>query len=129
MTALFRCLLPLYLFAGIVLAAWAQTDAPQLSDRACIDLIKGQLAARAAEDWEQLEQLAKRTVRSCQDVLPAEHISRAYANLAMATRKSGRPRDALGAAESGISTYYADTDCHLERIEALLALGRGVEAM
>ena len=108
--------------------ALAQSEPRQLSARACIDLMNGRTAALVAEDWDQLEVLATRTLQGCRDVLPAEAMASANFHLAKAALATGRPRDALASAEACISIFYQETDCHIERLEALLALGRYSEA-
>lgn len=94
----------------------------------CISLTNEQTAALVAEDWENLERLAKDYITKCKEVVSSEDLSSRVVNIAMANNELGKPRLALAAAETCLKTYYGTPGCHIEKTRALIALGRKDEA-
>ena len=75
-----------------------------------------------------LEHLSNEYVLLCKGVADPEDLSVAYENIANANNRLERHKAALTAAESCIRTYYANPGCHIEKSDALIAMGRKSEA-
>ncbi|MGA2228214.1 MAG: hypothetical protein ABSH41_27590 [Syntrophobacteraceae bacterium] len=94
----------------------------------CIEQMKNENAAYAAKDWPQLERIARRVIQSCSGIDP-DIVASAYQNISTACNETNRPKEALDAAVSCIEFSYAySAGCHIEKIRALMALGRFAEA-
>jgi len=90
----------------------------------CVSLIKERTAARAADDWQQLERLAKRYLQTCKGVHNSEDLANAQEDISTAYFELGNLTAALSVAEACISLYYASPGCHVRRVVVFLELGR-----
>jgi hypothetical protein len=109
------------------LAAGQHAVSGKREDR-CVEQIDGRTAAIVARDWVQLEKVSARFAEQCADVFGIEELSRAHEDVATARNRLGNSRRALLAINACHATYYANTGCHVEKVEALLALKRQREA-
>lgn len=96
--------------------------------RQCTTQINEQTAALVAQDWPQLERLAKRYLQDCKGVFDSEAYSGAYENIAIANMKLGNAAVALAASEKCIGVFYANSSCHVQKVQALIKLERLTEA-
>jgi tetratricopeptide (TPR) repeat protein len=94
----------------------------------CVDQLEESAAALTAEDWAQLDTIARHLIQSCNGVLERRSIASAYGSLAIANHERGQFQEALAAAQSGIATHYLVTENHVEKFRALLSLHRYEEA-
>jgi hypothetical protein len=94
----------------------------------CLNQLEERNAAFGAHDWSQLDLIARRLIQTCTAVLDRREISLVYADLAMANNQRGLFREALAAAQSGITTHYLVTENHVEQFRSLLSLHRLDEA-
>jgi S1-C subfamily serine protease len=94
----------------------------------CITIMKERAAALATQDWSYLERLANRYLQNCEGSLDSEDYSEAYCHLAMAHMNRDNAMAALEASEKCIDVFYANFGCHVEKVRALLYLGRQSEA-
>lgn len=115
-------LLLVFMVSGAV-DALAQTTSEQKSQE-CISLIKERTAALVANDWQQLERLAKRYLQTCRGVHDSESLANAQEDLANAYFELGNRTAALSATEACIDLFYASPGCHVRRAVLLLKLGR-----
>lgn len=90
----------------------------------CIEQMNERTAAMVAEDWSQLERSATRYLKSCKGVFGAEDYSEAYEKSAIANYNLGNFALALAASDKCISVFYANSACHVQRVQALVALAR-----
>ncbi len=93
----------------------------------CITMMNERTAAVAAQDWSHLERLANRYLQDCKGVFDSENYSWGYLHLAIAYRQRDNAMAALEASEKCIDVFYANSGCHVEKVEALLKLGRQSE--
>lgn len=96
--------------------------------RECIEQMKERTAALVAEDWSQLDTIARRFIRSCSDVLDWRYIADAYGAVASANNEMGHFEEALIQANAGTAEHYFGTSSHIEKLKALFALNRVEEA-
>ncbi len=98
-----------FLLAGaILLALWSSAEAvAQTIEKAegCVSQIEQQTAALVAQDWSQLERLARRYIKDCEDVFSSEYNSQAHEYLSLALFYLGKFEAALAASETCINTY------------------------
>lgn len=94
----------------------------------CVSQIRQRTAAFVAEDWQQLQRLAKRYIDTCKAIYGSEALSDAHGAIAFANLRFGNASASLSAAESCIALFYSNSGCHLAKVEAMLKLGRIPEA-
>jgi hypothetical protein len=92
-------------------------------ERECVSHINQRTAALVADDWREVERLAKRYLETCKEVHESEHLACAYEQIAIANRRLNDPKSALTATETCIALFYSNSGCHLEKAEAMLKLG------
>jgi tetratricopeptide (TPR) repeat protein len=97
-------------------------------EKVCLELSKEWTHDFEVKDFDKFLRVSKNYLESCLGVHGSEEISTAYVFIAMAFLKMNRPSDALDSANSCISTYYPNPECHLFKAEALLGLYRFEEA-
>ena len=122
-----------FCFAHVLIPLAWSADAEEGSrakQKACISQINQRTAALVSEDWSELERLAERYVKTCKNAFDDDDYdsSSAYEQIAIANVKLNNIIKALAASESCISTFYSNSGCHLQRIEALIRLKRLTEA-
>lgn len=94
----------------------------------CLELLSERDNTYRTKDWPNLVRVSERYIESCRDVHNAEDISSAYNIMATAFLEMNRTNDALDSANSCISSYFQNPECHLKKAEALLLLYRFEEA-
>ena len=94
----------------------------------CISLTNEETAALVANDWENLDRLAKAYAVECKGVFDAQWLSGAHENIAIANNAQGKFKYALAASDVCAKTYYGNPGCHIQKSRALIALGRKAEA-
>jgi hypothetical protein len=94
----------------------------------CTSLIKQRTAALVANDWPQLERLAKLYLQECTGVHPSESLANAQEDLAVAYDRLDNQMAVLAATERCIEIFYATPRCHVQRAWALVKLGRQQDA-
>lgn len=107
--------------------AFAQTASKEKAQH-CVTQMNERAAAIAAEDWLQLDRLAKRYLQDCKGVFDSENYSNAYLDIASANIRLNNPEAALAASETCIDIFYANSGCHVRKVQALIKLKRFVEA-
>src|SRR5436190_5626038 len=110
-------------FLAMTFTLWPHNVSAQTIQR-CTEQLQERTAAMTARDWSSLDKLAKRYVQSCHGVTDALDISTAYEDMAIANLLMNRVQNALEAANSCVTTYYANPGCHLQKARALLAFNR-----
>ncbi len=90
----------------------------------CGALVGAEDAALAEEDWPSLQAIAQERVARCKGVQDAESYSSAYHHLAVANIEQKRSRQALPLLDTCIQVHYLNCHCHVERVNALLQMGR-----
>lgn len=98
-----------------------------IKDR-CISLHNEKTAALVADDWENLDRLAREYIKKCKGVFDADWLSGAYENIALANNSRGKFKSALIASESCVKAYYGSPGCHIEKAKALMSIGKISEA-
>lgn len=93
----------------------------------CISLTNERTAALTAEDWENLDRLARTYVANCKGVFEPHWLSGAYENIATANNAQEKFKHALVASDTCVKAYYSSPGCHIEKSRALMALGRKIE--
>jgi tetratricopeptide (TPR) repeat protein len=124
--SVFFCLIAFLVLCPWVLSAQLEKDIEKL--KRCISKRNEMTAAMVARDWQNLERLGNEYLLVCKGGTDPEDLSVAYAHIAIANNRLEKYRSALTAAESCIKAYYANPGCHIEKSEALIALGRKSEA-
>ena len=88
----------------------------------CVSMIEQRTAANIANDWSQMDRLAKQYILSCRGAFGANDLSIAFEAIASANFTMAHFSDVLKAANACIETYYANPGCHLYKVQALIAL-------
>jgi len=96
--------------------------------RRCTSQLNERTAALVARDWNHLDRLARQYLASCKAAVDSEEYSNAFVHVAMASLGLGNIPAALSASDSCIATYYANSECHISKLNALIAAGRLTEA-
>lgn len=107
--------------------ALAQTPSEEKLKQ-CIAEMNERTAAKVANDWLQLERLAKRYLRDRKGVMDSENYSNAHSDIAAANLQIGNAAAALAAIEECIDTFYANPGCHVDKVRALIELKQSAEA-
>jgi hypothetical protein len=107
--------------------AVAQTGSKDNMEQ-CTTQMNERAAALVAQDWPQLERLAKRYLQDCKGVFDSENYSTAYEEIAMANLQLNNPAATLVASEKCIDIFYANSGCHVNKVQALIKLKRFAEA-
>jgi tetratricopeptide (TPR) repeat protein len=129
MNSLFRLISIVFIYCSVSVVVHAQSSVfSEQAKLTCVEQIKERTAALVANDWPQLDRLAKHYVQSCRGAFDAADLSNAFEDIATANFEMLRFLDALEAANSCIKTYYANPGCHLQKVKTLIALDRLVEA-
>jgi len=88
-----------------------------------------QTAALVAEDWNQLDKIARYYIQSCGGGdCDAKSIASAFNNISIANFEMLRFSEALESANSCIEAFYVTPGCHFLKTKALLEMGRISEA-
>lgn len=85
-------------------------------------------SALVAQDWRQLERLARRYIQDCKGVFDSENLSLAIENIVIANMELNNIKIALEESQKCIDSYYDNLGCHVLKIEALIKLNRIPEA-
>ena len=124
-------MIPLRLAAALLLlsivnaaSAADSTDVIRKREDACIEQMNERTATLVAQDWPELERLADRYVKTCRGIFGAENYSYAYEQIAVANNHLGNAQKALSASDKCISTFYSNSGCHVQRVQALIKLNR-----
>ena len=125
-----KTLIFLLLSQAVMSFAWSAADSKEsiLLKQRCIEQITQRTAALVAQDWSELERLAERYVKTCKDVFDNQDYSEAYEQIAIANVRMSNAKKALAASDTCINITYSNSGCHLQKVEALLALTRRPEA-
>ena len=94
----------------------------------CTSILKERTAAMVARDWGHLQRLAGQYLSTCKSTVDREAYSNAFVHLAIANLELKNIAGAIAASDSCIAAYYANSDCHIYRLHALIALARMSEA-
>jgi tetratricopeptide (TPR) repeat protein len=94
----------------------------------CVSLVLDRAAAIHAKDWPQVERLAEESIRTCTNFIDTESLAGSYESVSTASLEQNNFKKALSTSEICISIYYALPECHLRKVEALIALRRFPEA-
>lgn len=79
-------------------------------------------------DWTLLDRSGRAFIESCTGFYDRSELAKAYGAVASANNELGQYRQALDQAQSGITADYLETSNHLEKVRALFALNRSIEA-
>lgn len=114
-----------------VVFASGEKDQPKLQVpqvKACIQLTYEGVAALEADDWAQLDRIAKDYIESCHGVLDKAYIANAYGNRSKANYELGNLDEAVIYANQCIDLYYFETSCHVQKFMSLASSGKLSEA-
>lgn len=98
-------------------------------EKQCTFVMNQMAAAMAADDWTQLDRISRGYLKQCKEIATPERLSSAYENIAFANNQLKNYKQALMAANTCISVYYANPGCHILKAEALFAVKRYDEAI
>lgn len=107
----------------------AAYDRISAKDQQCISLTNEQTAALVARDWENLERLSKNYLVECGGFVTPEVLSSGAVNIPMANNALGRYKQALRTADECVKIYYGNPGCHIQKAQALFALGNKPDAI
>ncbi len=112
------------LASAILLALWSSEAVAQTIEKAeeCVSQREQQTAALVAQDWSQLERLARRYINDCEDVFSSKYNSQAHNYLSIALFYLGNFEAALAASETCIGIYYSSSSCHVQKVQSLIEL-------
>jgi hypothetical protein len=96
--------------------------------RGCTSQLTERIGALVARDWNRVDRLARQYLATCKAAVDNEGYSAAFVHVAMANLELGNIPAALSASESCIVTYYPNSECHISKLEALIAAGQLTEA-
>jgi hypothetical protein len=124
------------LSALVLLLHWAATPPvaaqgrPTREDVArCITVRQSASAAMQARDWVALERFAQRIITTCQSTLAQPYYRASeYSTLAMAQVELGKATAALATSNRCLDETYAEPNCHVTKVDALILLRRTTEA-
>jgi hypothetical protein len=102
--------------------------AGETKEEQCTSIISEGTAALVARDWVNLERLGNKRLATCKGVYDSRFSSGGYLDIATANNALGERKSALVAAESCISTFYRNANCHVEKSAALVKLVEKEEA-
>jgi hypothetical protein len=113
-----------------MLNAWSAGPSEVLASSApmCISLVSHRTAAMQANDWSQVERLAEESIRTCTNFMDTEALAGSYESVSTASFEQNNFKKALSTSEICISIYYALPECHLRKVQVLIALRRFPEA-
>jgi len=95
----------------------------------CISLTNEQSAALVAQDWENLERLAKDYLSKCRGFISSQELSDRAVNITIAYYELGRFKQAIVSADACIKIYYGNSGCHILKAKSLFALGNRTAAI
>jgi hypothetical protein len=119
------------LFVGLAImllstAVSAEAVAPER--RACLALQEELTAIFAAKDWPELDGRADAFVARCDGVTDNDFIANAMDWSAVSAIEQSKFQSALEKADACIRRFYAWSSCHVQRLIALIELGRIADA-
>lgn len=96
--------------------------------RECATQLQERSFAITMRDWTLLDQSGRAYIESCSALSERADLAKAYGAVASANNEMGQYREALDQAQAGITADYLETSNHLEKVRALFALNRSIEA-
>jgi tetratricopeptide (TPR) repeat protein len=98
------------------------------SENICSANIDARKSARRINDWNQLNKLAKEFQKNCQNSSDNKTMSIAYADMGASNLQFQNSMKALSISEECITIFYNNFDCHINKANALLELGKFIPA-
>jgi hypothetical protein len=95
----------------------------------CISRFNEQTSALVAQDWDNLNRLARIYTKDCKNAFNDDWLSVSYENIAISNNHNKKYKIALVASNDCIKAGYGNPGCSIQKAEALASLGKKTEAL